>query len=207
MTTREASRRTAAGDPASFRAALRARHPPLWEALIQDARVTARYRGERHQFRSRLDAALQMIRLAVVSDAFLAQALYRAKARLQALGIPLLPRLLHRLAMVSAQVAIGDPVVVEPGVYIAHGQVVIDGLTEIATGVVIFPFVTIGLRAGDIRGPKVGEHASIGTGAKLIGPITVGAGAQVGANAVVVNDVPAGATVVGSPARAVATQG
>ncbi|HEY1522053.1 MAG TPA: hypothetical protein VGF70_03495 [Solirubrobacteraceae bacterium] len=207
MTTREAGRPTADSDAASFRAALASRHPPLWEALIEDARVTARYRGERHQFRSRLDAAGQMVRLAVVSDAFLAQALYRAKARLQALGIPLLPRLLHRLAMVSAQVAIGDPVVVEPGVYIAHGQIVIDGLSEIATGVVIFPFVTIGLRAGDIRGPKVGEHVSIGTGAKLIGPITVGPGARVGANAVVVDDVPADVTVVGSPARAVATPG
>jgi serine O-acetyltransferase len=198
---------TATGDPDSFRDALRARHPPLWRALLEDARLTARYRGERHQFRSGVDAAMQMLRLAVVSDAFLAQALYRAKARLQALGIPLLPRLLHRLAMVTAQVAIGDPVLVEPGIYIAHGQVVIDGLSEIATGVVISPFVTIGLRAGDIRGPKVQEQVSIGTGAKLIGPITVGARARVGANAVVIDDVPADSTVVGSPARVVATPG
>jgi serine O-acetyltransferase len=89
-------------------------------------------------------------------------------------------------------------------VYIAHGQVVIDGLCEVGTGVIIFPFVTIGLRAGDIRGPRVEEDVSIGTGAKLIGPITVGAGARIGANAVVVDDVPAGATVVGVPARIVA---
>jgi serine O-acetyltransferase len=205
MTTVRNRPETAGGGSDSFRAALRARHPPLWEALLEDARVTARYRGERHQFRSRIDAAGQMLRLALVSDAFLAQALYRTKARLQALGVPLLPRLLHRLAMVTAQVAIGDPVLMEPGVYIAHGQVVIDGLSEIASGVVIFPFVTIGLRAGDIRGPKVQEQVSIGTGAKLIGPITVGARAQVGANAVVVDDVPADTTVVGSPARTVAT--
>jgi serine O-acetyltransferase len=190
-------------DGVRFRAALRARHPRLRAALIEDARVTAGYRGERDQFRSRGDAAIQMLRLALVSDAFLGLALYRAKARLQALGVPVLPRLLHRLAMVSAQISIGDPVVVEPGVYIAHGQVVIDGLTEIASGVVIFPFVTIGLRAGDYRGPRVEEQVSIGTGAKLIGPITVGAGARVGANAVVVDDVPAGATVVGSPAKVV----
>jgi serine O-acetyltransferase len=205
MTTGEA-RRSSVSDATAFMAALRARHPPLWEALVEDARVTARYRGERHQFRSRLDAAGQMLRLAAVSDAFLAQALYRAKARLQTLGVPLLPRLLHRLAMITAQVAIGDPVVVEPGVYLAHGQVVIDGLTEIASGVVIFPFVTIGLRAGDIRGPRVEEQASIGTGAKLIGAITVGARARVGANAVVVDDVPADTTVVGSPARVVTPQ-
>jgi serine O-acetyltransferase len=182
---------------------IRARHPRLREALVADARITARYRGERDEFRSRTDAAVQMLRLAWVSDAFLAQALYRAKARLQALGVPLLPRLAHRLAMAIAQVSIGDPVVVQPGVYIVHGQVVVDGLVEIDRGAMLFPFVTIGLRAGDFRGATIESDVSIGTGAKVIGPVRIGAGARVGANAVVVDDVPAGTTVVGAPARAV----
>ena len=181
--------------------AIHARHPRLREALIADARVTALYRGERHEFTSRLDAVLQIARLAWVSDAFLAQALYRAKARLQALGIPVLPRLAHRLAMAIAQISIGDPVVVDPGVYIIHGQIVADGLVEIQSGVIIAPFVTIGLRAGDVRGAIIESGASIGTGAKLIGPVRIGAGAQIGANAVVVDDIPAGATAVGAPAR------
>jgi serine O-acetyltransferase len=184
-----------------FWQALRGRHPSLREALVADARVTAHHRGERHEFTSGADAAAQMLRLAVVSDAYLAQALYRLKAALQRRGVPLLPRVAHRLAMALAQVSIGDPVVVEPGVYLIHGQVVIDGLVEIQTGVVIAPFVTIGLRAGDVRGATVERGASIGTGAKVIGPVTIGAGAIVGANAVVVEDVPAGATVVGAPAR------
>ena len=64
--------------------------------------------------------------------------------------MPVLPRLAHRLAMAIAQVSIGDPVVVHPGVYIVHGQVVVDGLVEIHEGAVIAPFVTIGLRAGDV---------------------------------------------------------
>lgn len=182
---------------------IRERHPGLREALSADARVTALYRGERHEFRSRLDVAGQVLRLAWVSDAFLAQALYRAKARLQAARVPVLPRVAHRLAMALAQVSIGDPVIMHPGVYIVHGQVVVDGLVEIRSNVVIFPFVTIGLRAGDIRGATVEEGVSIGTGAKLIGPIRVGANARIGANAVVVDDVPAGATVVGVPARAI----
>jgi serine O-acetyltransferase len=183
---------------------LRLSHPPLLEALRADARVTAMYRGERHEFRGGLDLALQMLRLAWVSDAFLAQALYRAKARLQTLGVPVLPRVAHRLAMAIAQVSIGDPVVVHPGVYIVHGQVVIDGLVEIHSGATIFPWVTIGLRAGDVTGPTIERDVSIGTGAKVIGPVRVGAGATVGANAVVVDDVPAGATVVGAPARPLA---
>lgn len=184
-----------------FLRALRARHPRLREALPADARITAAYRGERHEFRSPVDAALQMARLALVSDAFLAQALYRLKARLQGLGVPVLPRVAHRLAMVTAQVSIGDPVVVQPGVYILHGQVVIDGTVEIGSGVTIGPWVTIGLRAGDYQGAIIERNVSIGTGAKVIGPVRIGEGATIGANAVVVDDVPAGATVVGVPAR------
>ncbi len=182
------------------RAELRARHPRLREAVRADAKLTAAYRFERHEFRSRLDALLQVLRLMWVSDAFLAQALYRVKARGQALGIPLLPRIAHRLAMMIAQVSIGDPVVVQPGVYIVHGQVVIDGLVEIGAGAVISPWVTVGLR-GELQGPTIGAGVSIGTGAKVLGNVRVGEGAQIGANAVVLHDVPAGATAVGAPAR------
>jgi serine O-acetyltransferase len=188
-------------DTEAFWRALRARHPPLREALLADARITADFRGERHEFSSSADAARQMLRLTIVSDAYLAQALYRLKASLQRRGVPLLPRLAHRLAMVVAQVSIGDPVVVAPGVYVIHGQVVIDGVIEIQEGVVIAPFVTIGLRAGDVRGATIEQGVNIGTGAKVIGPVRIGAGATIGANAVVVDDVPAGATVVGAPAR------
>ena len=188
----------------SFWRALRARHPAARAAIMADARITAAFRGERAEFRSRPDAAWQLARLALVSDAFLAQALYRVKAGMQARGVPLLPRLAHRLAMAVAQVSIGDPVVVQPGVYLLHGQVVIDGLVEIHEGVTIAPWVTIGLRAGDVHGATIERHASIGTGAKIIGPVRIGEGATIGANAVVVDDVPAGVTVVGAPARPVA---
>jgi serine O-acetyltransferase len=193
-------------DGGSLMREVRARHPRLGEALIADARASAAYRGERQEFRSRADAALQILRLILVSDAFLAQALYRVKARLQALGVPLLPRLAHRLAISTAQVSIGDPVVVEPGVYIVHGQVVIDGIVEIGSGAVIAPFVTIGLLAGELAGPTIERDVSIGTGAKVLGPVSVGAGARIGANAVVVDDIPAGGTAVGIPARPTGTR-
>jgi len=180
---------------------LRARHPSLREALLADARITAHFRGERHEFTSSADAVRQMLRLALVSDAYLAQALYRLKASLQRRRVPLLPRMAHRLAMVFGQVSIGDPVVVAPGVYLIHGQVVIDGVIEIHEGVVIAPFVTIGLRAGDVRGATIEQGVNIGTGAKVLGPVRIGKGATIGANSVVLDDVPAGATVVGAPAR------
>jgi serine O-acetyltransferase len=180
---------------------IRSRHPRLREAVIADARVTLRHRGEREEFASGLDAAMQVLRLLWTADAFLAQTLYRVKARLQQLGVPVLPRIAHRLAMITGQVTIGDPVVVQPGLYLLHGQVVIDGLVEIHPGVVIGPFVTIGLRGGDIAGPTIEQDVSIGTGSKVLGKVTVGAGASVAANAVVIDDVPSGATVVGAPAR------
>jgi serine O-acetyltransferase len=181
--------------------AVRAGHPPFVEAVLADTRTTAAYRGDRHQFRSRLDAAVQAIRLAIVSDSFLAQICYRAKAACQARRVPLLPRVFHRLAIVTGQVCIGDPAVVRPGVYLPHGQVVVDGVVEVGEGVVLFPFVTVGLQAGMMKGPTIGPRAVIGSGAKVLGPVRVGAGARVGANAVVLSDVPDGRTVVGVPAR------
>jgi serine O-acetyltransferase len=120
--------------------------------------------------------------------------------------VPLLPRIAHKLAMSSAQISIGDPVVVAPGIYVLHGQIVIDGLVEIGPGTTIAPWVTIGLRAGSVQGPTLERGVRVGTGAKVIGPVTVGSGAHIGANAVVVADVPPNCTVVGAPAREKTTQ-
>jgi serine O-acetyltransferase len=182
---------------------VRSKHPAFFEALVADAKLTAAYRGEHSEFGSRSSALRHVLRLLWESDAFLAQTLYRVKARLQGLGIPVLPRVAHRLAMAIAQICIGDPVVVHPGVYIAHGQVVIDGFVEVHAGTVIFPWVTVGLIAGNWEGPTIGPGVHIGTGAKVLGPVTLGAGARIGANAVVLDDVPARVVVVGIPARVV----
>lgn len=170
---------------------------------MADMRLALAYRGERFRTRSRRDRIVQILRLMWESDAFFALVMYRVKARCLARGIPVVPRIAHRLAMATAQVCIGDPVIVDAGIYLAHGQVVIDGLTEVHSGAVFFPWVTIGLRAGIFEGPVIGSNVKIGTGAKVIGPVTVGEGASVGANAVVVEDVPRGVTVVGVPARIV----
>jgi len=183
----------------------RANTPPFVEAVVADAKLLALVRGERHQFRSRFDASCQALRLMWVSDAFLAQVCYRAQARLDALGYPLLSRLLHRLAIMTGQVCIGPAAIIHPGVLIGHGQVVIDGFVEIHRGVAIAPWVTVGLHDGDPHGPTIEPNVRLGTGAKVLGRITIGGRANVGANAVVTQDVPEGATVVGVPARVVHT--
>ncbi len=189
-----------------FRSMVRARHPGFVEAVLADARVTSRNRGRPLGGASRSRVALEALRLAWESDGFLAQALYRAKAGLQGRGVPILPRILHRLAIATSGIYIGDPVVVHPGVHLAHGQIVIDGIVEVHSGVQIFPFVTIGLRAPSMIGPTIGPRATIGSGAKVLGKVEVGEGAKVGANAVVLADVPADTTVVGVPARPAASE-
>jgi serine O-acetyltransferase len=186
-----------------FMASVRARHPRFVGAVMADAVLTSRHRGVELRGSRRPRILLEALRLAWESDGFLAQAMYRAKARLQGLGVPILPRIFHRLAIRTSGIYIGDPVVVEAGVHLAHGQIVIDGLVEIEAGATIFPFTTIGRTGGAVAGPKLRRNVTVGTGAKVLGPIEVGAGATIGANAVVLGDVPADTTVAGVPARAV----
>jgi serine O-acetyltransferase len=180
---------------------VRSRHPRLRDAIVADTRVALTHRGERFDLQPGADTMIQILRLCWASDAFLAQSLYRVKAALQRRGVPLIPRLCHRLAIMIAGVTIGDPVVIHPGVHLLHGQVVIDGVTEIKPGVVIGPFVSIGLVAGDIGGPTIEKDVMVGASASILGKLTVGAGATIGANAAVFRDVPSGATVVGVPGR------
>ena len=94
-----------------------------------------------------------------------------------------------------------------PGVFIDHGTgVVIGETTVVGEDVTIYQGVTLGgtsLRPGK-RHPTVGDRVVVGAGAKVLGAITVGDDARIGANAVVVRDVPAGTVVVGVPGQIVA---
>lgn len=193
--------RARAAEIRAFRKMVRARHPRFTTAVAADVRLVCAGRGRRLKGPSRARLLIEALRLAWETDAFLGQVMYRAKARLQGVGVPILPRLLHRMAISSGGVCIGDPVVVHPGLDLVHGQVVIDGIVEIHSGVSVFPFATIGLIAGSRAGPTVRAGAKIGSGAKVLGEVEVGEGARVGANSVVIQDVPAGATAVGVPAR------
>ena len=179
------------------------RHPRFKEAVLADLALERRGRGENDALKSRAATLVELVRVFFVSDAFGALVMYRLKASCQRRGIPVIPRIAHRVAMLWSQLTIGDPVVVHPGVRFMHGQIVIDGFVEIHPGVQIRPFVTIGRRGTAVKGPTIFRDASIGTGAKILGPVTIGEGARVGANAVVIDDVPPAAVVVGVPARQV----
>lgn len=95
---------------------------------------------------------------------------------------------------------------IAPGVVIDHGiGVVIGSTATVGRGTLIYHGVTLGTKkpCGGKRHPDIGENVMIGTGAKILGPIRVGNNAVVGANAVVLEDVPDGAVVVGVPAKIV----
>jgi serine O-acetyltransferase len=96
-------------------------------------------------------------------------------------------------------------------VFIDHGMGVVIGETaEVGDGCTIYQGVTLGgtsLYRGTKRHPTLGEGVVVGAGAKVLGGFTVGAGARIGSNAVVVKEVPAGATVVGIPGRIVEDRG
>ncbi len=95
-------------------------------------------------------------------------------------------------------VQLGRRVVIEhQGAIVIHGNCVIGDECVLRQG------VTLGNRYLDRPGeaPVLGRRVNVGAGAKILGPVHVGDGAVIGANAVVLNDVPAGTTVVGIPAR------
>jgi len=90
-------------------------------------------------------------------------------------------------------------------VFIDHGMGIVIGETaEVGDGSTIYQGVTLGgtsLTKGAKRHPTLGREVIVGAGAKVLGGFTVGDGARIGSNAVVIKEVPAGATAVGNPAR------
>jgi serine O-acetyltransferase len=94
--------------------------------------------------------------------------------------------------------------------FIDHGSGVVIGETaEIGNRVTLYQGVTLG-GTGFARGkrhPTISDDVTVGSGAKLLGPITVGQCAKIGANTVVVSDVPPNATVVGNPGHPVRVEG
>lgn len=118
-------------------------------------------------------------------------------------GIPLVPRLLRKFIQITAASYLGTEASFGPDCELAYGGlgIVVHPKSRIGARVLIGPHVTIGGRANSRGAPIIEDDVQIGAGACLLGDIRVGRGARIGANAVVVHDVPSGATVAGVPAR------
>jgi serine O-acetyltransferase len=135
---------------------------------------------------------------------------HRVAHRLDAVGVPVVPRVISGGARLLTGVEIHPAADVGPGLFIDHGSGVVIGETaEIGENVTMYQGVTLGGTgfASGKRHPTVECNVTIGSGAKLLGPITVGHGAKIGANSVVIHDVAPNSTVVGNPGHAVRVDG
>lgn len=124
----------------------------------------------------------------------------------------LLARIVNHLSRMLTAIDIHPGATIGRNFFIDHGFVVIGETARIGDDVTIYQCVTLGGTSPDNgvagkRHPTLERGAIIGSGAQVLGPITVGEGARVGANAVVTRDVPAGAVMVGIPARATTVTG
>jgi serine O-acetyltransferase len=171
--------------------------------------MTETLRKIRNDFNAALSmdpAATSKLEVALTYAGFHSLLFYRLAHWLVKRGVPFLPRALSQFARFITGIEIHPGATVGSGLFIDHGMgVVIGETTEIGDNVTLFQGVTLG-GTGKQRGkrhPTLGSHVVVGAGAKILGPITIGDYVKIGANSVVLQDVPDHSTVVGIPGRIV----
>jgi serine O-acetyltransferase len=175
-------------------------------------RVVSEVRADVATARDRDPAAQGVSTFEILSSWAGVQALlaHRAAHALLEAGVPVLPRTIAYVTRAVTGVEIHPAAEIGPEFFVDHGSGVVIGETaRIGSRVTLYQGVTLG-GTGFQRGkrhPTLGDNVTVGSGAKLLGPIAVGDGAKIGANTVVVEDVPPGATVVGNPGHPVRVEG
>jgi serine O-acetyltransferase len=135
---------------------------------------------------------------------------HRLAHALHGAGIPLAPRAMSTVVRATTGIEIHPAARIGMGLFIDHGSGVVIGETaQIGDDVTLYQGVTLGGTgfATGKRHPTVEDNVTIGSGAKLLGPINIGHGAKIGANTVVIHDVPPNSTVVGNPGHPVRVDG
>lgn len=135
---------------------------------------------------------------------------HRLNHKLYKKGFVLLPRLFSQIVRFLTGIEIHPGAQIGDGLFIDHGTGVVIGETaEIGNNVTIYQGVTLG-GTGKQKGkrhPTVGNNVVVSTGAKVLGNITIGDNARIGAGSVVLRDVPPNTTVVGIPGKIVIREG
>jgi serine O-acetyltransferase len=135
---------------------------------------------------------------------------HRLAHKLYGASVPLVPRVVAAVARSATGIEVHPAAKIGQGFFIDHGMGVVIGETaEIGDNVTLYQGVTLGgtgFQTGK-RHPTVQDNVTVGSGAKLLGPITVGHGSKIGANTVVIHDVPPNSTVVGNPGHPVRVEG
>ena len=135
---------------------------------------------------------------------------HRVSHTLHAARVPLVPRAMALATRAITNIEIHPAATIGQGLFIDHGTGVVIGETaEVGDNVTMYQGVTLGGTgfATGKRHPTVEDNVTIGSGAKLLGPITIGHGSKIGANSVVIHDVPPNSTVVGVPGHPVRVEG
>jgi serine O-acetyltransferase len=151
-------------------------------------------------------AARSAVEVALVYPGLHALWLHRAAHALWENGVPLGARILAHANRFFTGIEIHPAARIGRRVVIDHGMGVVIGETaSIGDGCVLYKGVVLGgtSLARTVRHPQVGDNVVIGTNAVILGAIRIGNGARIGSGSVVVKEVPAGATVVGVPARVI----
>ena len=157
--------------------------------------------------RERDPAATGNLEVILTYPGFHARQLHRLAHTLRQRGVPLLPRLISHVTRALTGIEIHPGATIGDGFFIDHGMGVVIGETaEIGDNCHLYQGVTLGGTSTkrEKRHPTLKDNVEVGAGAKLIGAITVGEHASIGAGSVVVTNVPANATVVGVPGHIVA---
>jgi len=131
--------------------------------------------------------------------------LYRVAKRLDEWSVPLVPWVFEKLILLICRCVVPRRCEIGEGTELGYGgiAVVIHERARIGRNVMISPCVTIGGRSGIHGVPVIEDDVFIGAGAKVLGDIRIGRRAVIGANAVVLESVPADTVVAGVPARVI----
>lgn len=149
-------------------------------------------------------AAISKIEVFLLYPTIHALIAYRISHYLYINKLFFLARLISQISRFFTGIEIHPGAKIGRGLVIDHGMGVVIGETaEIGDNVLLYHGVTLGGTGKDKgkRHPTVGNNVVIGAGAKVLGPIYIGSNSKIGANSVVLNNVPEGATAVGIPAK------
>ncbi len=155
-------------------------------------------------------AARNRFEVILTYSGFHALVMYRFAHFMYVHNYKLVARIVSQIAKFFTGIEIHPGAKIGSGVFIDHGEGVVIGETaEIGNNVVIYQGVTLGGTGKDKgkRHPTIEDNVMISAGAKVLGPFTVGKNAKIGAGSIVLNEVPANATVVGVPGRVVKLNG